>query len=233
MRVERSDPYRQQTWANTQKHMMHLYKERFEMMGAVIGPDQEFAIVRGILEGLPPGMQSELTVESQTGLNIIIEDTRAVVNFKLTKDTGDTVDAAAGDFMQMIVVAADGTRNITGRIGPDGVYASTSLAEFKQGMKDLTEKQIERIIEGVQVYRFTAFGSDQIRVGPEAAEFNTLTGYGDSESIAPGTVAGLALRLVKWVWGKVKGYEERLTALEAQLALQQPPQPPPEDTESS
>ena len=229
---ERTDPYRRQTWANTQKHMLHQYKERFEFGGFAIGPDEELAIVRGILEALPDAMQSELTVESQTGLNIIIEDTRAVTNFKLTKDTGDLVDGAAGDFIQMVVVAANGDKNVTASIDSTGVYSDSSLAEFKLGMKDLTEKQIEKIIEGVNVYRFTKIGSDKIRVGPEAAEFHALTNYGDAESIAPGTVAGLALRLVKWVWNKVKGFEERIAALEAQSVLQHPP-PPTEDTESS
>ena len=225
---ERHDPYRQQVWANTQKHMVHLYKERFEFMGAVIGPDEEFAIVRMPVDSLPEAMQSEYTVAANTGLNIIIEDERTgVVALKLTNTRGEATTGDA-DFLQAINKAG----TVTAKISKDGTYSNVSLAEFKLNMKDLTEKQIERIIEGVQVYRFTMIGSDQIRVGPEAAEFHALTNYGDGESIAPGTVAGLALRLVKWVYEKVKGYEERLTALEAQSALQHP-QPPTEDGESS
>ena len=208
---DRALPYRNQFWANTQKHTINAYHDRWLLFGATLGEDDELEIVRHDLSGLMDSVQATATVASQTGLHINIKDSRdGVTGLKLSNAGGGD-----GDFVQGFQTGVERFS-----INEDGVYVTPSLAELKDGMRDLTDKQIEKMLTGVKVYRFTFKNSSgKVRVGPEAAEFHKLTGFGDPETVAPGTVAGLALRLVKWVYEKVVGIEERLTAVENRLAV--------------
>lgn len=208
---ERHDPYAQQFWGNTQKHTVSEYFNRFMVGGFAIGDNEELIIVRHPIDLLQTPFQAEATVESQTGLHIVIKDTRAdVVGLKLSKEGNGS------DFVRLF---DDGTQ--IARITSAGAIMTGSLAELKKNMKDLTEKQIVTILEGVDVYRYQYKKEPGVvYVSPEAAEFHKLTGFGDKTTISPSTLGGLALRLVKWVWDKVKGYEDRIAHLETQLALQ-------------
>ena len=220
----RNDPYEMQFWGNTQKHMLQQYKERFEFGGFIIGPDEELMILRQPIGILQEAYHAEATVASQTGLHIKIDDLRdGIVNLKLSK-AYDADDGNDGDFIQMLDYGSDGTATITGRFDEDGVYRATSLAELKENMKDMTEKQIITALEKLPVYRFNYKRSPgRVHVSPEAAEFKQITGWSDGETLSPMTIAGIALRLVQWVYKKVKGIEQRLEKLEAQNALQQMP----------
>ena len=196
-------PYEGIVWSSTQKGMPNQLKIRFEFGGFVLGPDDELAIVRHPHSSLPDSFQTQLTAASQTGLNIIIKDTREVVALKLTDD------GTTGDFMQAITIGTDGSKATTAKIASDGTFSTGSLAILKANMKDLTEKQIEKIFKDLRIYRYEFLKTPgTVYVGPEAAAFHELTGYGDGTTIAPGTVAGLALRLVQWVWKKVMSLEE-------------------------
>ena len=212
---ERALPYRDVFWANTQKHTISAYHDRWLLIGATIGKDDELVIVRHDLSGLMDSVQSGATVASQTGLHINIKDQRDVRVLKLSK-----VASNGGDFIRCYDVAADGTETATGGAGNSGVWADGSLAELKEGMKDLTEHQINKILDNLEVYRFSFINDTDkvVYVGPEAQEFHELTGWGDGRTIAPGTIAGIALRLVKWVYKKVMDMDKRLKSIETKLA---------------
>ncbi len=222
--MNRNDPYKEQFWGNTQKHMLQQYKERFEFGGFVIGPDEEFMIIRQPITILEDKYHAEATVASQTGLHIKIDDLRdGIVNLKLSK-AYDADDNNDGDFIQFLDYDSSGAAVITGRFDEDGVYQATSLAEYKENMKDLTEHQMKTILEKLPVYRFNYKRSpNRVHVSPEATEFKKITGWGNGESLSPMTIAGIALRLVKWVWQKVETFEARLTAIETKLSLQNMP----------
>ena len=207
---DRALPYRNQFWANTQKHTISAYHDRWLLLGATIGPDDELMIVRHDLSGLMDSVQTGATVASQTGLHINIKDTRDVVALKLTDDGG-----GAGDVIQEI----DAAGVVGARLTSGGTFTNRSLAEFKSNMKDLTETQIEKILGDAKVYRFEYIKEPGIvYVSPEAAEFYKLTGFGDGTSMAPSTVGAIALRLVQWVYEKVMDIDKRLKAIETRLA---------------
>lgn len=202
-------PFQKIFWANTQKHAPNNYEERFRLFGAIIGPDDELMIIRHPLDLLGLPYQTEVTVASQTVLHLRNDDTRAVVPFKITQK-------GTGDVFQHINAAGQ----VRGKLTNAGAFTDASLREFKKGMRDLTDKQIVRILENVKIYRFEYLEEPGlVYVGPEAAEFHELTGYGDGTTISPKSVAGVALRLVQWVYKKVLGIEERLKAVEDRLAV--------------
>ena len=207
-------PFQKIFWATTQKHAPNNYEQRFRLFGAIIGNEDELVFVRHPVDLLGLPYQTDATVASQTGLHIQILDPRNVRALKLSK-----VAANGGDFIRCYDIAADGTETATGGAGNNGVWADGSLRELKKNMKDLTETQIQNILEKLKVYRFNFINDNEavVYVGPEAAEFHELTKWGDGRTIAPGTIAGIALRLVQWVWGKVVGIEERLKAIENRL----------------
>ena len=212
---DRALPYRNQFWANTQKHTISAYHDRWLLFGATLGEDDELVIVRHDRSGLMDSVRTGVTTASQVGLHINIKDTRNVRVLKLSK-----VASNNGDFVRCYDVANDGTETPTGGAGNGGVWADGSLAELKEDMKDLTEPQIKKILDKLEVYRFN-FINDAEKigyVGPEAQEFHKLTGWGDGRTIAPGTIAGIALRLVKWVYKKVMDMDDRLKTIETRLA---------------
>ena len=220
---QRNDPYEQQFWGNTQKHMVNQYKDRFEFGGFVIGPDEELMIIRQPIDILQEAYHEEATVESQTGLHIRIEDLRSGVrNLILSKANGTTND---GNYLEAYELTTAGAKPSSfARLTAGGVFTDASAAILKGNMKDLTEKQIGNILENAQVYRFEYLKEPGVvYVGPEAEEFHTLTGWGDPETVSPKSLAGIALRLVQWVWNKVKGYEDRIAKLEAKIALLEMP----------
>jgi len=235
---QRNDPYEQQFWGNTQKHMLQQYKERFEFGGFVIGPDEEFMIIRQPITILEDKYHAEATVASQTGLHIKIDDLRAGVrNLILSKANGTTNN---GNFLEAFEYNADGEIpdaliNASGafigaRLTSGGAFTDQSASTLKTNLKDLTERQIESLIEKAKIYRFEYLKEPGVvYIGPVAEEFHELTGWGDVGSISPKSLAGIALRLVQWVWNKVKGYEDRIAKLETKLALMENPS---EDTEA-
>jgi hypothetical protein len=226
-----NDPYEKQFWGNTQKHMVNQYKDRYEMAGMVIGPDEELMIIRHPLDGLQEAFHSEATVESQTGLHIKIDDLRSGVrNLLLSKANGTTND---GNYLEAFEYTAGGDKPTSfARLTAAGVFTDASARDLKENIKDLTEHQIQKILTEARMYRFNYIKEPGVvYVGPMAEEFHRLTGWGYAESVSPKTLAGIALRLVQWVWNKVKGYEERIEALETQLALQQMPSEEEEPSE--
>ena len=227
MNYEHYDPYNKQFWGNTQKHSPGTYFDRWMLGGFIIGPDEELMIIRHPIDFIQTDYHDEATVESQTGLNIKIDDLRpGIANLKLSK-AHDPANGNNGNFLETIDYGADGTKTVLGRIDHNGVTLAASLAVFKDNMKDLTDNQILTILEKLPVYRFNYKRSpDQVHVSPEAAEFNSITKWGDGETLSPMTIAGIALRCVKWVWQKVKGFEERLTQIEAKLSISQPESEP-------
>ena len=205
---DRALPYRNQFWANTQKHTISAYHDRWLLLGATIGEDDELVIVRHDLSGLMDSVQTGAPVASQTGLHIDIKDTRAVRALILSS-------AGSSDYIQMR--DADGTE--VAKINTSGVLSQVSLARFKDNMKDLTEPQIKKILDKAKVYRFEYIKEPGVvYVSPEAAEFYGLTGFGDGQTIAPSTVGAIALRLVQWVYNKVVDIDKRLTSIETKLA---------------
>ena len=152
---------------------------------------------------------------SQTGLHIQILDGRDVLPLKLSKAVGNNAN-----FIRLYNIAADGTETaITGGAVDSGAWTDPSLRELKADMKDLTDNQIEKILNKLKIYRFRyADARDITYVSPEAEEFHQLTGWGDGESLPPGTIAGIALRCVQWVYKKVLEFDARLTALETKAA---------------
>lgn len=207
-------PYSQQAWGNTQKDMLNQYKERFEFGGFVIGPDEELMIIRHPIDGLLPSMQEEATVESQTGLHIRIADLRSGVrNLILSKTNGSTND---GNYLEAYELTAAGGKPASfARLTASGVFTDASARELKDNIRDLTEPQIKKILKGAKMYRFNYLKEpDVVHVGPMADEFYSLTGWGDDTTVAPKTLAGIALRLVQWVWEKVEDFGDRIAKIE-------------------
>ena len=205
-------PFHSSFWSNNQKRAPNAEFDRFLLFGGVIGKDDELVIRRLGVEGLTDADQTLASVASQTGLHIQIIDTRDVLPIKLSKAA-----ANSSHFLRMANIATDGTETLlTGGITNAGTWVDSSLAEFKENMKDLTDAQIKKILDKAKVYRFNFIDDDSgtVYVSPEAHEFNQLTGLGDGETVSPGTIASIALRLVQWVYKKVVDIESRLTALE-------------------
>ena len=131
---ERALPYRDVFWANTQKHTISAYHDRWLLLGATIGKDDELVIVRHDLSGLMDSVQLGATVASQTGLHINIKDQRDVIALKLSKHEDNNAE-----FITLYNVADDGTETATGGAADGGAWADASLRELKSDMKDLTE----------------------------------------------------------------------------------------------
>lgn len=206
-------PYENLPWMGTQKHMLQQYKMRYEFGGFIIGPNGELAIVRHPLSAFPESFKTQASVASQTGLNIIIKDERDVVGLKIT-DEG----AGAGDLIQII----DENGDVGAKVTSGGTWTDASLGALKNNIKGLTDKQLRNIVETVRIHRFEYKKEPGvIYLSPEATEFHELTNFGDPTTIAPKTIASLALRLVQWMWGKMKKMEERLAAIETRLALEE------------
>lgn len=210
------NPYSTLFWSDTQKFGVNSAEERFRALGAIMGEDDELVILRHPIDALGREYQAAHTAASNLGLHIQILDERDVMALKLSK-----IAANGGDFIRCYDRAPDGTETPTGGAGNNGVWADGSLRELKDNMKDLTEQQIDKILNNLKVYRFN-FKNDSekiIFVGPEAAEFRELTSWGDGRTLAPGTIAGIALRCVQYVWQFVSGLDKRLKAIENRLAL--------------
>ena len=211
---ERALPYRDVFWANTQKHTISAYHDRWLLLGATIGKDDELVIVRHDLSGLMDSVQLGATVASQTGLHINIKDQRDVIALKLSKHEDNNAE-----FITLYNVADDGTETATGGAADGGAWADASLRELKSDMKDLTEHQINKVLDSLKIYRFKyTNGRDVVYVSPEAEEFHQLTGWGDGRTLSPGTTAGIALRCVQYVWKFVNSLDKRLKAIETRLA---------------
>ena len=206
-------PFHSSFWSNNQKRAPNAEFDRFLLIGGAIGKDDELVIRRIGVTGLTEADQMAASVASQTGLHIQILDTRAVLPIKLSKAA-----ANSSHFLRMANIATDGTETLlSGGITNTGQWTNSSLAELKENMKDLTDAQIKKIFEKAKVYRFNFIddASGTIYVSPEASEFHQLTGFGDAETVAPGTLGAIALRLAQWLYKKVVDFEARLTTLES------------------
>ena len=209
-------PFRELFWANTQKHGVNNYEQRFRLMGAVIGEDEELMILRLPVDALGTEYQTEHTAASQTGLHIRIEDTREVLPLKLTKPADNTAY-----YIQLASIAADGTVTALDSGAADsGAWVDSSSAELKEKMKDLTETQITQLLEDLKIYRFNYINSPEtVYVAPTAEDFHGLTGWGFPRAVSPLTIGSVALRLAQYLWKFAKTLDKRLKAIEDRLAL--------------
>ena len=211
-------PYEEQFWGNTQKHGPNSVEERYRLLGAVMGPDDELAIIRHPVNLLPASQHADAGVASQTGLNIIIKDTRNVVALKLTDDGG-----GSGNLIQEI----NANGNVGARLTSGGTWTDRSAREFKENMRRIPDIQIKSYIEKMQLYMFNYLKEPGVKyASPEAGEFYELTNMGDSDTVAPKTVATLALRGVQFLWDKMRDgdtssdgeLQKKVDALEQRLA---------------
>ena len=215
---EFKQPYEEQFWGNTQKYGPNSVEERYRIIGAVMGPNDELAIVRHPVDVLPKSQQTEAGIASQTGLNIIIKDERAVVALKLTDDGG-----GAGDVIQSI--DADGA--VGAKLTAAGVWTDMSAREYKENMRQIPDIQIKSFIEKLQLYTFNYLKEPGVKyASPEAGEYHELTKMGDSRTISAQSVATLALRGVQFLWDKMRDgdtssdgeLQKKVDALEKRLA---------------
>jgi hypothetical protein len=216
---DRPLPYQKAFWSNNQKRAPNAEFDRFLLLGALIGDDDELVIRRLGITGLTDLDQMVSPVASQTGLHLQILDTRNVMALKISKAVGNNAN-----FIKLYNIATDGTETaVAGGAVDSGAWTDPSLRELKADMKDLTDNQITKILEKLNVYRFRyADARDITYVSPEAEEFHKLTGWGDGESLSPSTIAGIALRCVQFVWKFVDSLDARLKAIETQLAKDAP-----------
>ena len=224
------DPYSQELWTKTEREMLSAIELRFQIGGFVIGPDGELMIIRHPIDELLDSMKSQHGINTQTGLHIQIADKRnGIRNLILSKaynsdNSGE--NSSNGNFLEAYELTADGNRPANfARITPAGAFTGVSSSESKENLQDFTEDQMMNIINNGKIYLFNYIKEPGVLyAGPTAEEFHELTGLGDSGTIAPQSLAGVAFRMVQWVWKKVKSFDERLTRIEAQLQLQKPPE---------
>ena len=203
-----ANPYENHFWANTQKHGVNNYEQRWRLFGATIGDDEELCFIRHDPEALPPNMRAEATVASQTGLHILIKDPRAVVGLKITKER---TEGTAGDFIQLI----DPSGSVVGGASPSGAWANPSARELKDKMKRMPDRDIESMVEKIDVYRYEYLAEPGVKyISPEAGEFHAATKLGNSRTIAPSSLASIALRAVQTLFTKLKDLDKRLAKLE-------------------
>ena len=238
------DPYSQEVWTQTEKEMLSVIELRWQMGGFVIGPDNELMIIRHPIDEIIEAMQANHGVNAQSGLHIQIADLRSGVrNLILSKAHGTNND---GNYLEAYELDASGdppAAAMRARLTSSGVFTDLSAAEFKENLRDLTEEQIENILENGKIYLFNYIKEPSVLyAGPTAEEFHELTGLGDIGSVSPKSLAGIALRLVQWVWKKVDKHlsnidkrmsksDKRLAKIEAHLNLAGrdiPPEPQPE-----
>ena len=201
-----TNPYENHFWANTQKHGVNCYEERWRLFGAIIGDDEELCIVRHTTDGLPPNMRTEATVASQTGLHILIKDTRDVVGFIITDEGG-----GSGDLIQ----TKDSNGTVGAKLTSGGAWTDASSRELKTKMKRLADKDIESMIGKIDVYRYEYLKEPGTKyISPEAEEFNKATKLGDKRTIAPKSIASIALRAAQLLFDKFKDLDKRLAKLE-------------------
>ena len=225
-------PYEGLFWANTQKDTLNAYHDRWLLFGAVIGEDDELQIVRHDLDALSTPYKTAHTIASQTGLHIVMKDTRDVVALKIT-DEGE----GAGDLIQ--TRAADGT--VGARLTSGGTWTDASAKEFKEDMRIVTETFMKEVLDGLNIYSFQYKLEPNVTyVGPEAGEFHDLTGLGSSKAIAPKSIASIALKGAQMVWQKLKTIESDIAAIKQRMntpmptpdSSQETVEEPPEETQA-
>ena len=216
-------PYENLPWGRTQKDSPGAYHDRWLLFGAVLGPDNELAIVRHDRLGLPVALQPQSTVASQTALHLINKDNRAVVPFKIT----DEGEGSGGDLLRAYTRTSTPATPHFASLSAGGAWTNASSEHVKRELKTLPTEQVTKIIEKLKVYRYEYIAEPGMKyVSPVAEEFHELTGTGNDSTIAPSTLASYALRACQIIWKRIKDmpskaaltkFEERLTKLELRL----------------
>ena len=215
MAVESRLPFAQLFWGNTQKHAVNNYEQRYRFGGFIIGDDEELAIIRHAIDAIGTAYQAEATVASQTCLHLIQQDTRAVIALKITNEgTGDSILDDSG-----------------AKLTAAGMFSNGSARELKDNMKVVDKNWINQVLGDLKIYQFQYKKTPGINyVSPEAGEFFAATGLGDSKTIAPSSIASIALKGVQMAMQKVRMLEGEIAKLKAKLTP--PDDPPPAETQT-
>lgn len=210
-------PYTGQFWANTQKHTVMAYHDRWLLLGAIIGSDEELQFVRKDRTALATAFQAEATVASQTVLHLVQEDTRDCVILKLTDKGG-----GAGNLIE----ARDADGNLTGRLTSAGTFTDGSSEEIKTGLQLVTEEFTKKVLNQLNIYSYEyKFEPGVQYVSPVAEEFHGITGLGDKRSIAAKSIGSIALKACQLIWAELKGIRKDIAAIKERLGA-----PPAEDS---
>ena len=107
-----------------------------------------------------------------------------------------------------------------------GVSFNTTSAEaLKENFKEIRDSTAEKIIKNLKVKSWNFKSTPSRRqVGPTAENFKDVTGYGKGEAVDTGTLLGLTVRMLQFLYKKVTKLEARLDLMESQNTEAPPPE---------
>ena len=91
-----------------------------------------------------------------------------------------------------------------------GDVRDSSSESLKENFQNMGDSVIQKIIKNLVVRRYNMKGDTTKRFGATAENFHEVTGLGSNDTIAPGTVAFLAIRMIQ-------DLQKKLVAIEAKL----------------
>ena len=99
------------------------------------------------------------------------------------------------------------------RVSANGAFESSSSGALKENFKNMSDTKALKVIQELEPKSYVYKKNGEKGFGTTAENFRDATGFGDGATINALSAAGIALRLIQYVFKRVEALEKQLTAL--------------------